>query len=80
MSTAIPIILLILNVYYFTILAYILMSWFPGARQTRFYGQLAMVVEPYLSRFRSVIPPIGGLDLSPLLGFLLLSGAIRLLS
>jgi YggT family protein len=71
---------LILNGYYFLMFGFLLMGWFPGARQSRLYYMVGRLVEPYLSRFRSVIPPIGGIDLSPLLGFLLLSFAIRMLS
>ena len=70
---------LVLNGYYYLMIAFILMSWFPSARQSRVYFTVGRLVEPYLSRFRSIIPPIGGIDLSPLLGFLLLTTAIRLL-
>jgi YggT family protein len=71
---------LILNGYYFLIFAFLIMRWFPSARESRLYFFTGRLVEPYLSRFRSIIPPIGGIDLSPLLGFLLLSFAIRMLS
>jgi YggT family protein len=71
---------LVLNAYYFLIFAFLLMRWFPSARESRLYMITGRLVDPYLSRFRSIIPPIGGIDLSPLLGFLLLSFAIRMLS
>jgi YggT family protein len=79
MDAVLQIIFIILNGYYLLMIAYILLSWFPSARSSGIYRQLAMLVEPYLARFRSIIPPIGGLDLSPLLAFLLLSAAIRML-
>jgi YggT family protein len=41
-------------------------------------GFLRDVCEPYLSIFRRFIPPIGALDLSPLIGILLLQFAGRL--
>ena len=41
-------------------------------------GFLRDVCEPYLSIFRRFIPPIGPLDLSPLIGILLLQFAGRL--
>jgi uncharacterized protein YggT (Ycf19 family) len=42
-------------------------------------GFLRDVCEPYLAIFRRFIPPIGPLDLSPLLGILLLQFVGRLL-
>lgn len=55
--------------FYWLMIAYILMSWIPSLRNSSFGGLIAKVVEPYLSIFRKVIPPIGGLDLSPILAF-----------
>jgi YggT family protein len=34
---------------------------------------LSQLTDPYLNLFRSIIPPLGGIDLSPILAFLLLS-------
>ncbi|EXX91705.1 cell division protein [Paenibacillus darwinianus] len=55
------------QLYTFVIIAYILLSWLPNARES-FIGQmLGKAVEPYLSPFRRLIPPIGGmLDISPI--------------
>lgn len=61
-----------LQVYFFANIIYILMSWLPGARETSFGEALASLCEPYLEIFRSFIPPIGMLDISPLVGLLLL--------
>jgi YggT family protein len=33
---------------------------------------LSPITDPYLNIFRSIIPPLGGLDLSPILAILLL--------
>ncbi|MUT66176.1 YggT family protein [Paenibacillus sp. NEAU-GSW1] len=61
------------NVYYFLIVAYILMSWLPNARNSFIGEMLGKVVEPYLSIFRRFIPPIGGmLDISPILALIAL--------
>lgn len=59
---------LILNVYSFALLIYILMSWFPGARESSFGIMLANICEPYLEQFRKFIPPIGMIDISPIVG------------
>ena len=68
-------------VYTLLIIAYILSSLFfafggrvPYARwSSAILGFLRDVCEPYLSIFRRFIPPIGPLDLSPIVGILLLN-------
>lgn len=55
------------NIYFFMLIAYVLLSWLPNARES-FVGELlAKLVEPYLAPFRRFIPPIGGMiDISPI--------------
>ena len=36
-------------------------------------GPLSTLADPYLNAFRGLIPPLGGLDLSPILAFTLLN-------
>lgn len=74
----------IFTIYNFMIIIYILMSWFPGARDSQIGELLGRAVEPYLSIFRKFIPPIGGmLDISPIVGLIALrfiqSGVVFLL-
>lgn len=60
-------------VYYYLMLAYILMSWFPNARESSIGQFIGKLVDPYLSIFRRFIPPIGGmLDISPIVAFIAL--------
>jgi YggT family protein len=67
-------------VYTLLIIAYILSSLFfgfggrvPYSRwSSALLGFLRDVVEPYLAIFRRVIPPIGPLDLSPIVAIFLL--------
>lgn len=51
----------------------ILLTWFPNIS---FYDQpfatLAQLTDPYLNLFRSIIPPLGGMDLSPMLAIIIL--------
>lgn len=57
------------GVYVLLILGYIITSWFPpGASSTveRIRQFLMDVCEPYLRLFRRVIPPLGPLDVSPI--------------
>merc|ERR1712204_141685 len=59
---------------YNTILtARILLSWFPQAQGQPLLQPLFVVTDPFLNLFRGLIPPIGGLDLSVLPAFFLLS-------
>ena len=61
---------------------YILMSWFP-IRQGSFVYDIGMVLqsicEPYLGLFRRIIPPLGGLDFSPVVAILALNVVANLL-
>jgi uncharacterized protein YggT (Ycf19 family) len=57
--------------YYWLIFIYVLMSWVPPVRDSKFGSIISAIVEPYLSIFRKIIPPIGGIDLSPLLAIFL---------
>lgn len=62
-----------LEIYSYLIIGYVLMSWFPNARESSIGQFIGRIVEPYLSVFRRFIPPIGGmLDLSPILAFIAL--------
>ncbi|MGL4335652.1 MAG: YggT family protein [Turicibacter sp.] len=67
----------ILNIYETMILIYVIMSWVPESRTTKLGQVLANLVEPYLSIFRKIIPPLGMIDFSPLIAFLLLQFAIQ---
>lgn len=57
----------IFTVYQFMIFAYILMSWIPSIQQSSIGEMLGKLVEPYLSIFRKFIPPIGMIDISPII-------------
>jgi len=52
----------------------IYLTWFPNVN---FYSQpfysLGKVTDPYLRIFRGILPPLIGFDLSPIVGFLLLT-------
>ena len=71
--------------YGLLIIAYVLMSWVPvkGALYD-VYRVLGSVVEPYLKLFRRIIPPIGMVDISPIVALLVLqlvgNALVRLLA
>ncbi|HEO8420698.1 MAG: YggT family protein [Niallia sp.] len=63
----------LLQYYSYALIIYILMSWIPSARETSIGVFLAKVCEPYLEVFRRVIPPIGMLDISPIVAIFVLN-------
>ena len=62
------------------IIVYVLMSWFPvrGALYD-VYRVLGSLVDPYLNIFRRFIPPIGQLDISPIVAFIVLQVLVNYL-
>lgn len=73
MSQILQLLLLGFTVYSWALIIYILMSWFPGARESSFGLLLTKICEPYLEVFRRFIPPLGMFDLSPIVGILVLN-------
>lgn len=59
-------------VYMIMLMVRIIMSWFPEYRGSHFVQFLAFYTDPYLNLFRRIIPPIGMLDISPILAFIAL--------
>lgn len=63
------------SVYALVLVAYVLLAWVPsGASHTieQIRSALGGVCEPYLRPFRRLIPPVGPLDLSPMVAVLAL--------
>ncbi|MFD2371085.1 YggT family protein [Brevibacillus sp. GCM10020057] len=60
------------TVYQYMIIAYILMSWVPQMRETGIGQLLERLVEPYLAPFRRFIPPLGFIDISPVVALIAL--------
>jgi uncharacterized protein YggT (Ycf19 family) len=70
------------TVYTLIILAYILTSWLRlpySPWLNRIQRFLYDVSEPYLRLFRRVLPPMGPVDLSPMIGIIVLIVVDRLL-
>ncbi|HLS08710.1 YggT family protein [Lentibacillus sp.] len=72
MQSLLSLLYLALELYSFALIIYIFMSWFPGARESSFGVFLAKICEPYLEPFRRIIPPIGMLDISPIVAIFVL--------
>ena len=65
-----------LLIYSYLLIIRVLLSWFPNLDWSNpFLSNLSAITDPYLNVFRGLIPPIGGIDISPILAFLLLNFA-----
>ncbi|WP_027107358.1 YggT family protein [Ligilactobacillus ceti] len=51
--------------YTIALVIYVLMSWFPGAYQTKLGEFLGKIINPYLDLF-NFIPPIANISFAPL--------------
>ena len=57
------------------------LTWFPNINiYTQPFSSLGKMTDPYLRLFRGILPPLIGLDLSPLLGFIFLTFLIDVFS
>jgi YggT family protein len=61
------------------ILARVLLSWIPMARENRLVQFIYEATEPILAPIRRLLPAMGGLDLSPIIALLLVEIAQRVL-
>jgi len=58
---------LFINVFLFAILIQVIISWVNPGGYNPIIGLLSSITEPLLGPARRVVPPISGLDLSPML-------------
>jgi YggT family protein len=70
----VDLICLVLNLYWFVILARIIMSWIritPGTPVASIYSVIFSITEPVLGPLRRMIPPVrmgmGAIDVSPII-------------
>lgn len=73
MYVILDLLLRLISIYSIVLIIYILMSWFPGARDSQFGYFLSKICEPYLEPFRRIIPPLGMIDISPIVALLVLN-------
>ncbi|GIN83779.1 membrane protein [Heyndrickxia sporothermodurans] len=71
MGILINLLMEVINIYFYVIIIYIFMSWF-NAQQSSIGQIFARVCEPYLEPFRRFIPPIGMIDISPIVAIFVL--------
>ena len=82
----ISILCIAINLFMLVLFIRIIMSWFlptPGTTYAQIYDVFHRVTEPVLAPVRQLIPPVrmgmGGLDLSPIVVFLVLIFVSRLI-
>ncbi|QSJ20038.1 YggT family protein [Nostoc sp. UHCC 0702] len=70
-----------ITIYSYLLITRVLLTWFPSINwYNQPFSALSQITDPYLNLFRSIIPPLGGMDFSPILAFLVLSLAGQLLT
>ena len=75
-TTFIELAILSLNLFFFVILIKIILSWVAPHTHNPATALLSTLAEPVLRPCRRIIPPIGGLDISPIFTIILLQAAV----
>lgn len=61
------------SVYLIMLFIRIIASWIPELSQYRLFQFICFYTDPYLNLFRNLIPPLGMIDISPMIAFFALS-------
>ncbi len=62
-----------LSIYYFILIIRVILTWFPNLDWSNpILSTMSTITDPYLNLFRNIIPLIGGIDISPILAFIVL--------
>ncbi len=61
---------LLFNIFIFSMILQAILSWFPNPSTDSIRNLLSGITEPVLRPIRKYVPPIGGLDLSILVGII----------
>lgn len=72
----------LVNFYEWLVIIWCFMSWFPLREGSLMYDVAVVIdriVSPYMNLFRRFIPPLGGMDFSPIVGLFVLSFGERLI-
>ncbi|QIB65532.1 YggT family protein [Kineobactrum salinum] len=71
--SALGVVGLVVNIYFFALLAMIIISWVAPASRHPALLLLFQLTEPVMAPFRRMLPNMGGLDFSPILVFILIN-------
>ncbi|MCB1108870.1 MAG: YggT family protein [Chlamydiia bacterium] len=69
----------VFKIYFILLVARIIGSWVPQFQHTKLMRFVGFYTDPYLNLFRRIIPPIGGMDFSPIIAFIVLQGVQTLI-
>ena len=69
----------VIDLYSFVVLAAVIISWLPVDRRSPLAMMVYRLTEPALAPIRRALPPMGGLDLSPMVLLLVLQLLKRIL-
>ena len=61
------------KIYFFALLAMIVLSWLAPSSYHPAIQLISQIVEPIMAPVRRALPPVGGLDFSPILIFILIN-------
>ncbi len=64
---------LIVKIYFFALLGMIILSWIAPGTANPAAMLMYQITEPLMAPLRNVIPPMGGLDFSPIVMFILIN-------
>jgi YggT family protein len=78
-SVAVELLQAVLRIYFYAILLYALLSLIAPGGYSPLQSLLASLCEPLLRPFRRIIPPIAGIDLSPLWAVIAIQAILLLL-
>ena len=78
-AIAVELVQALLRTYFYAILLYALLSLIAPGGYSPFQSVLASICEPILRPFRRLIPPIAGIDLSPLWAVIAIQAILLLL-
>lgn len=67
----------IFQVIFLLIFIRVLGSWVPELQNTKFMQFIRFYTDPYLNLFRNIIPPLGMIDISPIVAILILMYVIK---
>jgi len=78
--SAVTVLGLIIKIYFWSVLAVVIISWVAPTSNHPAIALVVQITEPVMRPVRNVIPSLGGLDLSPIIVFLLLNVATVVVS
>ncbi|WP_027107656.1 YggT family protein [Lacticigenium naphthae] len=61
-----------IDIYQMLLVVYFLLSWLPGAYNSKLGQILIRICEPYVGYFRKIVPPIGMISLAGIASYFFL--------